>query len=69
MSNLETAKRTADILGSRALEGLQTLLADDFRAKGAILELTKQQILDNQSVWYVLDTVHTILYTPSLTLC
>ena len=45
MSNLEIAKRTADLLESRDLRGLQALLADDFRAKGATRELTKQQTL------------------------
>jgi len=45
MYNLETAKRAADLLESRDLKGLQALLADDFRAKGATVELTKQQTL------------------------
>lgn len=43
MSNLETAKKVADMLESRDLKGLQALLANDFRAKGATMELTKQQ--------------------------
>ena len=45
MSNLEVAKRVADLLESRDVKGLQVLLADDFRAKGGTLELTKQQTL------------------------
>jgi hypothetical protein len=45
MSNLEVAKKVADFLESRDLKGLQALLADDFRAKGGTLELTKQQTL------------------------
>ena len=45
MSNLEVAKRVADLLDSRDVKGLQVLLADDFRAKGGTLELTKQQTL------------------------
>lgn len=45
MSNLETAKRAADALESKNLKGLQALLADDFRAKGQTLELTKQQAI------------------------
>ena len=45
MSDLETAKRAADLLESRDVKGLQALLADDFRAKGPTLELTKQQAL------------------------
>jgi predicted ester cyclase len=45
MSNLEIAKRAADLLDSMDLKGLQALLADDFRAKGATLDLTKQQTL------------------------
>jgi len=45
MSNLEVAKRAADLLESRDLKGLQVLLAEDFRAKGGTLELTRQQTL------------------------
>jgi hypothetical protein len=37
MSNFEVAKRVADLLDSRDVKGLQALLADDFRAKGATL--------------------------------
>jgi predicted ester cyclase len=45
MSNLEVAKKFADLLESGDVKGLQSLLADDFRAKGATRELTKQQAL------------------------
>ncbi len=45
MSNLETAKRFANLLESGDVKGLQALLADDFQAKGATRELTKQQAL------------------------
>jgi predicted ester cyclase len=45
MSNLETSTRFADLLKSGDLKELQALMADDFRAKGATRELTKQQAL------------------------
>ena len=45
MSNLDVAKRAAALLESRDSKGLQTLMADDFVAKGPTLELTKQQVL------------------------
>ena len=45
MSNLDVAKRAAALLESRDSKGLQTLMADDFVAKGPTLELTKQQAL------------------------
>ena len=43
MSNLEIAKRAADLLESKDLKGLQAFLADDFKVKGAMAELTKHQ--------------------------
>ena len=52
MSNLETAKRVADLLESRDLKGLQALLAEDFRAKGGTLELTKQQTLGYLQIFF-----------------
>ena len=52
MANLETAKRAADLLESRDLKGLQALLADDFRAKGATRELTKQQTLGYLQIFF-----------------
>ena len=45
MSNLEVAKRFANLLESGDVKGLQALLADDFQARGATRELTKQQAL------------------------
>lgn len=45
MSNLDVAKRFADLLETGDLEGLQPLLADDFKAKGPTRELTKGQAL------------------------
>ncbi len=45
MSNLEIAKKVADLLESRDLKVLQVFLAEDFRAKGGTSELTKQQTL------------------------
>jgi hypothetical protein len=52
MSNLEVAKRLADLLESRDVKGLQVLLADDFRAKGATLELSKQQALGYLQIFF-----------------
>ncbi len=45
MSNLDIAKRFADLLEARDLAGFQAMLADDFRAKGSTRELTQQQSL------------------------
>ncbi len=45
MSNLEIAKRFSEFLESHDLAVLQTLLADNFVAKGPTMELTKQQTL------------------------
>lgn len=45
MTYLEIVKKATDLLESRDLIGLQSLLTDDFRAKGATRELTKQQTL------------------------
>lgn len=53
MRSLEIAKRAADMLESRDLKGLQAILADDFRAKGATMELTKQQILGYLQIFFV----------------
>lgn len=52
MSNLEVAKRVADLLDSRDVQGLQALLADDFRAKGGTLELTRQQTLGYLQIFF-----------------
>ena len=45
MSNLEVAKRFAEFLETGDVQGLQTLLTDDFQAKGGTRELNKQQAL------------------------
>jgi hypothetical protein len=63
MSNLETAKRAADLLESKDLEGLQALLADDFRAKGATLELTKHQILGYLQIFFTAFPDHRFSFT------
>lgn len=52
MNNLEVAKRAADLLESRDLTGFQAMLADDFRAKGTTLELTKQQSLGALKIFF-----------------
>jgi hypothetical protein len=52
MSNLEIAKRFADLLESKELKGLQVFLADDFKAKGGTLELTKQQALGYLQIFF-----------------
>ena len=52
MSNLEVAKRFADLLESGDVKGLQALLADDFKAKGATRELTKQQALGYLQIFF-----------------
>ncbi len=45
MSNLEIATRFSKFLECRDVAGLQTLLADNFVAKGPTMELTRQQTL------------------------
>ncbi len=45
MTNLEIATRFSEFLERRDLAGLQTLLADDFAAKGPTMEINKQQTL------------------------
>jgi len=52
MSNLEIAKKFAGLLESRDVRGLQVFLADDFRAKGATRELTKQQTLGYLQIFF-----------------
>jgi hypothetical protein len=52
MSNLEIVKQVTDMLESRDLIVLQALLADDFRAKGATRELTKQQTLGYLKIFF-----------------
>jgi hypothetical protein len=63
MGNFEIAKRAADLLESRDLEGLQALLADDFRAKGATLELTKQQTLGYLQIFFTAFPDHSFGFT------
>jgi hypothetical protein len=52
MSNLEVAKRFANLLESMDVKGLQVLLSDDFKAKGGTLELTKQQALGGLQILF-----------------
>lgn len=63
MSNLEVAKRAADLLESRDLKGLPALLADDFRAKGATLEFTKQQALGYLQIFFTAFPDHRFGFT------
>jgi len=63
MSNIEVAKRFADLLESRDVKGLQTLLADDFRAKGATLEITKQQTLGYLQIFFTAFPDHRFGFT------
>jgi hypothetical protein len=63
MSNLETAKKVADLLESRDLKGLQALLADDFRAKGAAIVLTKQQTLGYLQIFFTAFPDHRFNFT------
>lgn len=42
MSNLEIARRIANLLEARDLAGFQAMLSDDFKAKGGARELNKQ---------------------------
>ena len=63
MSNLEVAKRFADLLESGDVKGLQDLLADDFRAKGATAELTKQQALGYLQIFLTAFPDHCFSFT------
>ena len=63
MSNLEIAKRAAHMLETRDLQGLQALLADDFKAKGATLELTKQQTLGYLQIFFTAFPDHRFGFT------
>jgi hypothetical protein len=63
MSNLETAKRVADLLESGEVKGLQALLADDFRAKGTAAELTKQQTLGYLQMFFTAFPDHRFNFT------
>jgi predicted ester cyclase len=63
MSNFEVAKRFADLFESGDLKGLQALMADDFRAKGATRELTKQQALGYLQIFFTAFPDHRINFT------
>jgi predicted ester cyclase len=63
MTNLEIVKRVTDMLESRDLIGLQSLLADDFRAKGATRELTKQQTLGYLQMFFTAFPDHRFNFT------
>jgi hypothetical protein len=52
MSNLEVAMKFANLLESRDVQGLQDLLTEDFRAKGATLELAKGQLLGGLQILF-----------------
>jgi predicted ester cyclase len=63
MNNRETAKRFADLLETGDFKGLQALMADDFRAKGATRELTKQQALGYLQMLFVAFPDHRFNFT------
>lgn len=63
MSNLETARRAADLLESGDLNGLRTILSDDFKAKGATRELTKQQTLGYLQMFFTAFPDHRFNFT------
>ncbi len=53
MSNMETAQRFANLVTTRDLNGLQDLLTDDFVAKGATMELNKQQMVSYLKMMFI----------------
>ena len=63
MSNLETARRAANLLESGDLNGLRAILSDDFRAKGATRELTKQQTLSYLQMFFTAFPDHRFNFT------
>jgi SnoaL-like polyketide cyclase len=63
MTNLEIVKRATDMLESRDLIGLQSLLADNFIAKGATRELTKQQTLGYLKIFFTAFPDHLFNFT------
>lgn len=63
MSNLEIAKRMADMLESRDLKGLEPLLADDFKAKGPTLELNKHRTLSSLQILFTAFPDHRFSFT------
>jgi hypothetical protein len=52
MAELEIAKRFADLLETKDLNGLQELIADGFTAKGPTMELNKQQTIAYLKILY-----------------
>ena len=63
MSNLDVAKRFADLLETGDVQGLQPLLADDFRAKGATRELVKPQALGYLQLFFTAFPDHRFGFT------
>ena len=63
MSNLEVAKRFADLLESRDVKGLEVLLSDDFKANGATRELTRQQALGYLQIFFTAFPDHRFGFT------
>lgn len=63
MSNLDVAKRFADLLETGDVQRLQPFLADDFRAKGATRELTKQQALGYLQIFFTAFPDHRFGFT------
>lgn len=45
MSNIDIAKKFAELMEAKDLKGLQEIMADDFAAKGPSLELNKPQVI------------------------
>lgn len=52
MIYLKVAKRFADLLEFGDVKGLQDFMADDFKAKGITMELTKQQALGYLQIFF-----------------
>lgn len=63
MSNLEVAKRFADLLETGDLIRLPSMLADDFKAKGPTRELTKGQALGYLQLFFAAFPDHRFGFT------
>jgi hypothetical protein len=63
MSNLEIANRFAGLLESRDVKGLQSIMADDFKAKGGTRELTKPQALGYLQIFFAAFPDHRFNFT------
>src|SRR5512137_527232 len=63
MSNLEVAKRFANLLESRDVKGFQAVVADDFQAKGGTRELNKQQALGYIQIFFTAFPDHRFGFT------